>query len=90
MPVLIIGTSDLDRHFHTFGISICSNETIADFKFMFQSLVDGLAKLKETIQVERLVSDASIRNAFAQIFGNDKLYVLGSYASQRGEKFAFT
>ena len=26
MPVLIIGNSDLDRHFHPFGICICSNE----------------------------------------------------------------
>ena len=25
-PVLVIGTSDLDRHFHSFGLAVCSDE----------------------------------------------------------------
>jgi len=78
MPVLIIGTSDMDRHFHTFGIGVCSNEKKDDFAFIFQSLVDGLKKFGEVIQVNILISDASsaIRNAFTEVFGADKVLIM--------------
>jgi hypothetical protein len=72
-PVLIIGTSDMDRHFHIFGMAICSNEKTDDFKFIFRSVCDGLNRLEmETIQPEVLISDASdaICNAFQDVFGN--------------------
>jgi hypothetical protein len=66
-PVLIVGTTDLDRHFHPFGLAICSNETTTAFTFIFQSLLIGLTKLESTsIEPLVLISDAanSIRSAF--------------------------
>jgi len=50
----------MDRHFHIFGMAICSNEKTDDFKFIFRSVCDGLNRLEmETIQPEVLISDAS-------------------------------
>jgi hypothetical protein len=77
-PVLIIGTSDMDRHFHIFGMAICTNEKTTDFKFIYQSICNGLNRLEiEKILPEVLISDASdaICNAFQEIFGN-KLIVM--------------
>ncbi|RNA21679.1 hypothetical protein BpHYR1_049475 [Brachionus plicatilis] len=36
-PVLMIGTTDRQRHFHPFGICISTNETGDDFRFLFES-----------------------------------------------------
>jgi hypothetical protein len=44
-PVLIVGTTDLDRHFHSFGMAVCSNETTQDFRFVFRGLQEGVQKL---------------------------------------------
>jgi len=44
-PILIVGTTDADRHFHPFGLAICTNEEKQDFKFLFQSLVNGVEKI---------------------------------------------
>ena len=71
-PVLIIGTSDLDRHFHPLGMSVCSNETIEDFRFVFRGLQEGIQKLNlEEIKPEVLIADGAdaIRNAFRDVFG---------------------
>ena len=51
MHVLIVGISDLDRHFHPCGIAVCSNEKTSDFEFIFNSLKAGVAKLGEKIQL---------------------------------------
>ncbi|RNA28912.1 hypothetical protein BpHYR1_040067, partial [Brachionus plicatilis] len=37
-PVLMIGTTDRQKHFHPFGICISTNETGDDFRFLFESL----------------------------------------------------
>ena len=42
VPVLINGTTDMDRHFHPYGINVCSNEKTADFEFIFTSLLESL------------------------------------------------
>jgi hypothetical protein len=44
-PVLIVGTTDLDRHFHPFGIAVCSNEKTQDFLFVFRALQEVTKKL---------------------------------------------
>jgi len=74
MPVLIIGTTDLDRDFHPFGISVCSNETEDDFTFIFKNLM----KFDSMITIDTLVSDASIaiHNVFRKIFGGNSKLVL--------------
>ena len=51
-PVLINGTSDLDRHFHSFGMSICSNEKTSDFfmqTFFLNSLKSNQCLLNDTL-----------------------------------------
>lgn len=37
-PLLACGTSDEARHFHLFGLMLSTNETSADYEFMFESL----------------------------------------------------
>lgn len=70
-PVLQIGTSDLHRKYHPFGIAVCTQETTADFKFIFDSLQRAvLEKFDVQIKPSYLIADAakSIQNAFQQSF----------------------
>ncbi|CAF1612146.1 unnamed protein product, partial [Didymodactylos carnosus] len=71
-PVLIVGTTDLDRHFHAFGMAVCSNEKKQDFIFIFRALQEGLQKINlKEINPDVLIADGadSIRNAFQDVFG---------------------
>lgn len=34
-PVILVGTSDIDKIFHLFDVAICSTEAAADFQFIF-------------------------------------------------------
>lgn len=78
IPILISGGTDMDRHFHPYGINICTNEKTEDFIFVFKSLVESLKTLGEELNVNTLISDASnsIRNAFKKVFGVDKLLIM--------------
>ncbi|CAF4727599.1 unnamed protein product, partial [Rotaria sp. Silwood2] len=59
-PVLIIGTTDLNKAFHPFGMTVCSNEKTKDFQFIFNSLQIGMQKIgKELLKPAALVSDAA-------------------------------
>ena len=40
-PLIVLGTTDLDRHFHSFGIAVVTNETKHDYKFAFDSINIG-------------------------------------------------
>lgn len=78
-PVSPVGTIDTDRHFHLFGTMVSKEEQKKDFKFMFNALKKGVAKLvahqmKPTI----LISDASdaIRNGFQEVFGDNTLLLM--------------
>lgn len=73
-PILVVGTTDMDRHFHPFGLAACSNEKTGDFIFIFEALVSGVNYLNEEINPDCLISDASeaIRNAFQHVFGAEK------------------
>ena len=68
-PCLIVGTTDKDRHFHPFGLSITSNETSKDFEFIFSSL----KRTKPTYSPKYLIADCaqSITNGFESVFGTD-------------------
>jgi hypothetical protein len=75
-PILIVGTTDLDRHFHPFGMAVCTNEEKQDFRFVFQSLVDGVEKIDQPkMQPEVLIADSAnaIRNAFLETFGDKQM-----------------
>lgn len=79
IPVLIIGTADLHRKFHPFGVAVSTNETTLDYEFLFKSLKEGLTKIfEEQLNPTYLISDAakSIQNAFRNIFGEDKIVVM--------------
>jgi len=39
MPVLMNDTADMDRHFHTYGFSVCTNKRTTYFAFIFKSIV---------------------------------------------------
>ncbi|CAF3896417.1 unnamed protein product [Rotaria sordida] len=72
-PVLIIGTTDLNKAFHPFGMAVCSNEKTKDFQFIFNSLQIGMQKIgKDLLKPAALVSDAAdaIKNGFKNVFNN--------------------
>lgn len=71
-PVLVLGVTDLDRHFHPSGISVCTKEETEDFTFIFQSLTSGIYRVHgHTYKPTTLVSDAAeaIHNGFIAVFG---------------------
>lgn len=37
-PVIIVGTTDMTRQFHPFGMAVCTNEGHEDYAFIFNSL----------------------------------------------------
>lgn len=69
MPVMVIGSSDMDRHFHPICICVCSDEQTSTFLFLFQSLKNQLPLLNP----KYLISDAAgaIRQAFISVFGGE-------------------
>lgn len=73
-PVLIVGTTDLNKCFHPFGLAICTNEKTKDFEFIFSGIQIGFEKLQlDTFKPKALVSDAAdaIKAAFINVFGDD-------------------
>ena len=78
-PVLIIGTSDLKKVFHPFGLAICSNEKAKDFKFIFSNLQIGMQKLNTTpLKPIALISHVadSIKNGFKNVFNNSYNHIM--------------
>lgn len=72
-PVLVIGTTDLNKAFHPFGLAICSNEKTEDFRFIFKSIQIGMQRLnKDLFKPTALVADAAdaIKNAFRKVFNH--------------------
>ncbi|CAF1482527.1 unnamed protein product, partial [Rotaria sordida] len=84
--VLIVGTTDLDRHFHAFGMSVCSNETTHDFRFLFRGLQEGIQKLNlGEINPEFLIADGAdaIRNAFQDVFGEKPMVMCWAHMRRK-------
>ena len=78
-PVLVIGTTDLNKSFHPFGLAVCSNEQTKDFEFIFKAVQIGMEKInKNLLKSEALVSDAAdaIKNGFKNVFGNPFNHVM--------------
>jgi hypothetical protein len=66
-PVLVMGTTDRSKQFHTFAVAVSSNERTQEFDFMFSSLQEQAESLFGVdFHPKKLVSDASdaIRNGF--------------------------
>lgn len=82
-PVLVIGVSDYAKNFHVTGLAICSNETSADYKFIFESLRKGISMVStEPYHPEVLVGDAAqaITIGFEEIFGDGEFSRVNCFA----------
>ena len=86
-PVLIVGTTDLDRKFHPISLSVCTEEKQKDFEFIFKTIRDVLFKLDDSnaYNPNVLIADGSdaIRNAFTRIFAPNKMVMC--WAHMRGD-----
>ncbi len=59
-PLLIIGTSDLNRTFHPLGCALCSKEAHFDYKFLFSCLALGRTQVgEEPLGKLNLMADAA-------------------------------
>jgi len=88
-PVLIVGTTDMNKCFHPFGLAICTNEKIPDFEFIFRSIQDGLQRLNRLpIRPRALVSDAAdaIKTAFSNVFGETDKIMCWAHMKRNIEK----
>ncbi|CAF1108888.1 unnamed protein product, partial [Brachionus calyciflorus] len=71
-PVFIIGTTDLNRSFHPFSVSICTNETGQDYEFVFSSVKKALNNIYNfEYKPSALIADGAeaITNSFISAFG---------------------
>ncbi|CAF4632468.1 unnamed protein product [Rotaria sp. Silwood2] len=78
-PILIVGTTDLNKSFHPFGLAICSNEKTNDFAFIFKSIQIGMQKInKDLLKPKALISDAAnaIKNGFKKVFDNSYDHIM--------------
>lgn len=78
-PVLVVGTTDMNRKFHLIGLAVCRNEQEDDFKFLFESVKVSAHKLIGVrVAPTVLVSDAApaIGNAFKNAFGEQVIIVM--------------
>lgn len=73
-PVIQIGTSDMHRSFHPFGLGVCTSEKSKDYGFIFESVKKGV---KDVYNIDYhpkiLIRDGahSIQNGFEIAFGDD-------------------
>lgn len=70
-PVLQLGTTDLYKKYHPFGIAVCTRELTKDYTFIFNSLKNAVKKIHgEGINPQYLISDAAhqIHNGFNSVF----------------------
>lgn len=78
-PILIVGTTDLNRSFHPFGMAVCTSEKQHDFAFIFTSLKLGVSKISNVEYKPRvLIADgaSAIGNAGREVFGDSLAVVM--------------
>lgn len=79
---MFTGTTDSDRKFHLFGLTIIKSETIEDVKWTLETLEEALASIGDTTSLRkynRVVADGSpaIRAAAEEFFGKDNKILIG-------------
>lgn len=83
LPLIVVGSTDMNRTFHLIGLTITSNETAEDYRFTFQSVVTGIYKVtgKEYVP-ETMVSDAdpAIHKGNRMCFGDKAVFIIMCYA----------
>lgn len=78
-PVLIVGTTDLDRKFHLIGVAVCVCEKQEDFEFVFNSVKKCARELLQCdVTPTTIVCDAAhaISNAFKTEFGAESTVIM--------------
>lgn len=78
-PVLQIGTTDMHRSFHKFGIAVCTNERTEDFEFLFAAVKNSVKNIFNIDHAPKvLISDAAkaIHNGFERVHGEPELIVM--------------
>lgn len=71
-PVLIIGTTDRDLHFHVVALAVTTTEQTSDFQFFFQAILDAsVLYCSKAFEPEVLICDAAgaIHVGFKCVFG---------------------
>ncbi|OAF64323.1 hypothetical protein A3Q56_07956, partial [Intoshia linei] len=58
-PVLVSGTSDMNRRFHPVGLAVTTKEKTKDYEFLFKSIKLGMLQLDIAKEFNILVADAS-------------------------------
>lgn len=73
-PVMLVGTSDLDKIFHPFAVAVCSAEAAEDFRFIFEALHMYDVNWKPDV----LLADASaaITAGFRGVFGEPEKRIM--------------
>ncbi|XP_077271134.1 uncharacterized protein LOC143902266 isoform X1 [Temnothorax americanus] len=77
-PILQIGTTDMYRSYHPFGVAVTTFERASDYAFIFAAVKKGLKNLYNLdYNPEILISDAkSIHNGFEQVFGEQDFIIM--------------
>lgn len=78
-PILQCGTTDMARHFHPFGLGVCSGETGNDYSFIFNAVKKGVKDIYDAeLNPNILMSDAAaaIHNGFKRNFGEDSTILM--------------
>lgn len=87
-PILLLGTTDIDRKFHPFGACVSTKECAEDYEFIFRAVKDTVYQLfREEIEPEVLISDAAkaVHNGFVAVFTrcNEKENIIMCWAHLR-------
>lgn len=83
LPLIVLGSTDMNRVFHLIGFTITSNETAKDYEFTFNSLRHGVQKItNQEIEPEALVADAdrAIHKGYRDSFQNPDALIIMCYA----------
>lgn len=78
-PFLIVGTVDRARKFHGIAYACDTNETITDYAFLFQTLIDAVKVIyNEELSPKTLIADGNkvIRNACSMVFPSIELQIM--------------
>lgn len=81
-PVIVIGTTDKARKFHLVGLALTKRETADDYRFVFESIKNGMMTVSgRNIIARTVVSDAApaIFNGYAKVFDHPTVRIMCWY-----------
>lgn len=82
LPLIVIGSTDMDQSFHLIGLAIVSDETTEAYRMAFNAVRLGVLEIAEVdFEPEYLVSDAdpAIHNGFKLVYGQ-RIPIIMCYA----------